>query len=157
VHPANNNLRYDRDGLDLTEECEGLRLTSYQDSVGVWTIGYGHTGDDVCEGQTITKEEADQLLMDDVLDAEHAVHLMVNVPLTQGQYNALVDFVFNLGAQRLRESTLLRKLNARDYLGADAEFDKWNRAGGKVLAGLARRRDLEQAMFDDEAPNVGAA
>ena len=154
THPANNDLQYDRAGLELTAQSEGLRLTAYQDSVGIWTIGYGHTGHDVHQGLTITKERAEELLREDVRDAEEAVRRLVNVPLTQGQYNALVDFVFNLGWGRLEGSTLLRKLNNGDYSGADAEFDKWNKAGGRVLAGLAKRRDLEQAMFDDEAPDA---
>lgn len=153
AHPFNDNLRYDRAGLDMTKASEGLRLTAYQDSVGVWTIGYGHTKD-VQEGDTCTPEQADEFLQRDISEAERYVHDLVNVPITQGQYNALVDFTFNLGSGNLAKSSLLRYLNQRQYGLADAEFDKWNKAGGKVLAGLTKRRDLEQAMFDDQGPEV---
>lgn len=143
----NENLEFDRDGINLVELSEGVRLTAYRDDVGVLTIGYGHTGPDVYEGQTITKMEADQLLMHDVRSAERDVHAMVKVPLNQPKYDALVDFVFNLGGPALHGSTLLRLLNAGDYAGADAEFKKWDHAGGKVLAGLTKRRAAEAALF----------
>jgi len=143
----NDNLQFDRDGIDLVALSEGLRLTAYRDSVGVLTIGYGHTGPDVYEGQTITKEEAESLLMRDVHIAELDVHAMVKVPLSQHQYDALVDFAFNLGGPALHGSTLLRLLNAGDYAGADAEFKKWDHAGGKVLTGLTKRRAAEAALF----------
>ncbi len=143
----NENLEFDRDGINLVELSEGVRLAAYRDSVGVRTIGYGHTGKDVFEGQTITQDEAEQLLMRDVRIAELAVKAAVKVPINQHQYDALVDFAFNLGGPALQGSTLLRLLNSRDYDGADAEFRKWDHAGGKVLAGLTRRRAAEAALF----------
>lgn len=142
----NEELSYDQEGLDFTAAAEGMRLQAYQDSVGVWTIGIGHTKG-VYPGQTITEGEAYQLLKDDIKEAEEAVKRLVTVQLTQGQYNALVDFCFNLGSGNLESSTLLRKLNAGDFEGASQEFQRWNKAGGVVLAGLTKRREGEANIF----------
>lgn len=135
------------EGLELIKRFEGCRLTAYQDSVGIWTIGYGHTGPLVVEGQTITEQEADGLLRHDARIAENCVAKLVTVPLTQNEFDALCSFVFNLGCGNFRNSTLLRKLNAGDYDGAAAEFKRWDKAGGQVLAGLTRRREAEAEMF----------
>lgn len=140
-------MRTSEAGIALIQGYEGLRLSAYRDSVGVLTIGYGHTGADVKQGMTITRDEAERLLRDDLHDAESAVEKAVRVPMTQGQFDALVSFVFNLGAGRLQTSTLLRKLNDRNYIGAADEFPRWNKAGGKVLAGLTARRGAERALF----------
>ena len=110
--------------------------------------GYGTTAG-VKQGQTITKERADELLREDVARFEAQVLRLVKVPLTQGQFDALTSFVYNLGAGNLGNSTLLRLLNAGDYKGAAAQFDRWNKAGGKVLAGLVRRRAAERALFEE--------
>jgi lysozyme len=142
-----NNLSYSDQGLALTQRCEGLCLKAYQDSVGVWTVGYGHTGSDVHPGLVITAEQASALLQKDVADAVAAVNKLVSVPLKQHQFDALVDFVFNLGSQRLATSTLLRKLNAGDFAGAAEQFLVWVRAGNEVLPGLVTRRKAERAMF----------
>lgn len=153
------SFSYSKTGLQLTEQFEGCRLTAYQDSVGVWTIGYGHTGPDVYKGLTITQERAVELLLQDIAKASAAVNRLVALDraggadtdglpdLTQDEFDALVDFTFNLGAGRLAGSTLLKKLNAGDIEGAAAEFPKWVYAGGKVLAGLVKRRDAERALF----------
>ena len=140
-------MNYSKTGEELTKRFEGLKLSAYRDSVGVLTIGYGHTGPDVFEGQTITEEEADALLVQDTQDAVAAVNRLVTAALTQGQFDALVDFVFNLGAGRLEGSTLLELLNEGDYEGAAAQFERWSHAGGKVLAGLLRRRQAEADLF----------
>jgi lysozyme len=134
-------------GLDLIKSFEGLRLSAYKDVVGVVTIGYGTTSG-VKMGDTITKERAEQLLREDVERFESQVLRLVKVPLTQGQHDALVSFVYNLGAGNLSNSTLLRLLNAGDYAGAAAQFNRWNKAGGKVLSGLVRRRAAERALFE---------
>lgn len=134
-------------GLDLIKSFEGLRLSAYKDVVGVVTIGYGTTAG-VKMGDTITKECAEELLREDVKRFEAQVLRLVKVPLTQGQHDALVSFVYNLGAGNLSNSTLLRLLNAGDYAGAAAQFDRWNKAGGKTLAGLVRRRAAERALFE---------
>jgi lysozyme len=138
------------DGLKLTESFEGCRLAAYLDSVGVPTIGYGHTHG-VAMGMTCTQEQAEQWLQQDVQVAVQAVNNLVTVPLTQQQFDALVDFTFNLGTGALQHSTLLRLLNSGNYQGAAGEFEKWDKAGGKVLPGLLRRRQAERDMFNTPA------
>lgn len=152
-----NNLTYSGKGLGLTEQFEGCRLTAYQDQVGVWTIGYGHTGADVTPGLTITQQQAEALLAQDVLASARCVNSMVNVPLTQNEFDALVDFVFNLGAGAFVRSTLLAALNAGDLAKAAAQFDCWDRAGGVVVAGLLRRRQAETDMFRPGGPSAQSA
>ena len=142
-----NHLSYSDEGLALTQQCEGLKLTAYQDSVGVWTIGYGHTGPDVHKGLTISAEHAITLLKKDVSAAVATVNKLVTVTLKQNQFDALVDFTFNVGPSQLSSSTLLRKLNGGDFAGAAEEFLVWVRAGGQVLPGLVARRKAERAMF----------
>jgi lysozyme len=138
---------YSSAGLALTKSFEGLRLTAYQDAGGVWTIGYGHTGPDVKPGQTITEAEATELLLADLQTAVRCVNGAVRVPLTQGQFDALVDFAYNAGRGNLLHSTLLRSVNAGDFAGAEAQFGLWVHAGGKVEPGLVRRRAAEAALF----------
>lgn len=138
-------------GIALIKQFEGCKLTAYQDSVGVWTIGYGWTqpvdGKPVRAGMTIKQETAERLLKTGLVSYESDVSRLVKVGLTQGQFDALVSFTYNLGARSLSTSTLLRKLNAGDYAGAADEFLRWNKAGGKVLNGLSRRREAERALF----------
>ena len=138
-------------GIALIKEFEGCKLTAYPDSVGVWTIGYGWTqpvdGKPIRAGMTIKQETAERLLKTGLVSYESDVSRLVKVGLTQGQFDALVSFTYNLGARSLSTSTLLRKLNAGDYAGAADEFLRWNKAGGKVLNGLARRREAERALF----------
>lgn len=143
----NDNMGISYAGLQLIMQAEGLRLETYRCSAGVLTIGYGHTGPDVTEGMVISKVKAEDLLREDVVFAEVGVRAYVNVPLTPGQFDALTSFAFNCGVGALRGSTMLRKLNARDYLGAADEFKKWDMAGGKHLPGLARRRADEVKEF----------
>lgn len=137
-------------GLALIKSFEGLRLKAYQDQAGVWTVGYGHIRgvrpDAVC-----TEAEAELFLKTDLNSAESAVHDLVKVELTSNEFSALVSFVFNLGKSAFAGSTLLKKLNAGDYLGAAKEFKKWNkiRIKGKLTPskGLDRRRAAEAALF----------
>lgn len=143
-----NNFTYDSTGLALTEQSEGLSLTAYQDQVGVWTIGYGHTGPDVVPGMTITREQAQELLQKDIASAAACVNRCVTVPLNQDQFDALVDFVFNLGPAAFEGSTLLRDLNAGNFSAAASQFELWDHAGGAVVAGLLRRRQQEAALFE---------
>ena len=135
-------------GEKLTESFEGCRLTAYQDVGGVWTIGYGHTKD-VKEGDIISLYQAEQFLISDIGWAENVVNDLVTVPLNQDEFNALVDFVFNLGEGNFEKSTLVKLLNNSDYQGATDEFIKWDRAGGKVVVGLLRRRIAEKNEFID--------
>lgn len=138
-------------GIALIKQFEGCKLTAYQDSVGVWTIGYGWTqpvdGKPIRAGMTIKQETAERLLKTGLVSYESDVSRLVKVGLTQWQFDALVSFTYNLGARSLSTSTLLRKLNAGDYAGAADEFLCWNKAGGKVLNGLTRRREAERALF----------
>lgn len=143
-------MDYSKTGEQLTERFEGLRLTSYRDVAGILTIGYGHTGPDVFEEQTITEERAVELLQKDTKTAVDAVNRLVTVSLTQSQFDSLVDFVFNLGQGRFAGSTMLKLLNLRDYEGAAREFERWSYAGGVQIAGLLRRRQAEAEEF--EAP-----
>ena len=136
-------------GLALIRDCEGFRSEAYRDAVGVWTIGYGHTHG-VRAGDRITREQGEALLRLDAGCAAEAVCRAVTVPLRQGQVDALVSLVFNLGAAAFEGSTLLRKLNAGDVAGAAAEFPKWCHAGSAVLPGLVARRGRERAMFEGE-------
>lgn len=139
-------MKTSANGRKLIQQFEGCREKAYQDCVGVWTIGYGHTGN-VKVGQVISKEEADRLLSQDLVKFESGVEKNVKVALTQNQFDALVSFCYNLGVGSLQKSTLLKKLNAGDYKGAAEEFLKWNKAGGKVITGLVRRREAEKRLF----------
>ncbi|MNR27868.1 Lysozyme RrrD [compost metagenome] len=133
-------------GIDLIKRFEGFELEAYQDSVGVWTIGYGHTIG-VKPGDRITQAQADLTLMRDLTIYETGVSNMVLKPITQGQFDALVSFAFNLGIGALGKSTLLQKLNAGDPVGAVMEFQRWVYAGGKKLNGLVKRREAERDLF----------
>ncbi len=139
-------MRYSDAALEETVVSEGEKLEAYQDTGGVWTIGVGHTKG-VKKGDKITKEQSRIFLRDDMKDAETGVTRNVKVPLTQGQYDALVDFVFNLGEGAFARSTLLRMLNARNYEGAALEFSKWVYDNGKVQPGLVTRRKKNAARF----------
>ncbi len=142
-----NNLTYSKDGLAITEQFEGCRLAAYQDQVGVWTIGYGHTGSGVVSGLTITQDQAVDLLTSDVAASAAYVNAAVTVELLQEEFDALVDFVFNLGRGAFAGSTLLKNLNAGQFDAAAAQFEVWDHAGGQVVAGLLRRRQAEAALF----------
>jgi lysozyme len=143
------NMRISEAGIKLITLFEGLRLIAYDDGVGVWTIGYGHT-QGVQPGDAITEDEAENLLQDDLDDFERCVNHAVSVPLNQHQFDALVSFSFNVGCGALRRSTLLRKLNTGDYAGAADQLLRWNRGGGRVLRGLTRRREAERSLFLSE-------
>lgn len=134
-------------GLEVIMNNEGLRLEAYQDVVGVWTVGFGHTGAEVKEGLVITLDAAKSLLLSDAETAEKCVNNCVSGNITQGQFDALCSFVFNLGCTALRNSTLLRKLNSGDDVGASEEFVKWSHAGGKERPGLVARRLEEKELF----------
>ena len=136
-------------GIALIKQYEGLRLATYKDAVGIPTIGYGHVENPIPPGgtRTITAEDAEQILREDLQRFEHDVNNMLTVEVTQNQFDALVSFAFNLGPANLKSSTLLRKVNSGDFNGAAEEFPKWNHAGGQVLAGLTARRNAEKNLF----------
>ena len=139
-------MKYSKKGLSLTEGFEKLRLAAYQDSGGVWTIGYGHTHC-VYPGMTCTKDQAEAWLLSDMTDAENTVNHMVKVPLTQGEYDALVDLVFNIGSGNLHGSTVLALLNAGNYKDAALHIEDWDKCKGQELVGLLRRRLAEEDEF----------
>lgn len=133
--------------LELIKEFEGCKLSAYQDITGVWTIGWGHTGIDVRPGMLISQDDADALLYKDVKTTEHSVILLIHRVISENKLAALIDFAYNLGVHNLAGSTLLRLTNGDDR-DASLEFMKWNHAGGKVVAGLTRRRQAEKDLFD---------
>jgi len=138
--------------IPLIKEFEGCKLKAYKCPADVWTIGYGHT-DGVKEGDEITQQEADRLLAGDVELFTTGVQRLVHSDINRNQLGALVSFSFNVGLGNLRHSTLLRMVNAGDFVGAADQFLRWNKAGGKVLAGLTRRREAERQLFlkEDDA------
>jgi lysozyme len=140
------NLGYK--GTDLLKFYEGCKLAAYQDSVGVWTIGYGHTKN-VYEGMTITQEQAEQMLLDELKEYESYIDNLVTVPLNQNQFDALVVWVYNLGPTNFKNSTLLKELNNGNYQAVPIEIKRWNKAGGKVLEGLIKRRKAEAILFSE--------
>lgn len=133
-------------GIDLIKSFEGFRAEPYQDSIGIWTQGWGHTLGIDQNSPEITQEDAEIWLEDDLSDAEHSVENKVSVALNDNQYAALVSLVFNIGSFPLL-GTLGIKLNNGDYEGAADEFQRWCHAGGQVVEGLVRRRDAEKALF----------
>ena len=139
-------MKTSNNGINLIKEFEGCKLSAYKCPAGVWTIGYGHTKN-VKQGMKITNEHATNLLKDDLKTYEGYVNKYVKVKLNQNQFDALVSFTFNCGGGALKSSTLLKKLNKGDYTGAANELLRWNKAGGKVLAGLTRRRKAEKTLF----------
>ena len=161
----NAKLDISTSGLELIAGFEGWRAQLYDDAVGHCTIGYGHlvhagpTTDADRKGpfgKGITKAKGMELLHQDAQRMVQAVRDSVTVKLTQGQFDALVSFTFNVGAGNLRKSTLLKRVNAKDPGAAD-EFAKWNKAGGKVFAGLTRRRAAEAALFRGTDPKKAAS
>jgi lysozyme len=140
-------------GIEHLKLSEGLRLKAYKDTGGVLTIGYGHTsmagGMKVYSGLKITNAQAEQLLKDDLARMTYPViKRLVKVDLTQGQFDAMCSFIYNLGEGQVSTSTLLKKLNAGDYKGASEQFGRWIYDNGVVYNGLVTRRKQEQAMFD---------
>lgn len=153
-------MKLSANGIAVAHYFESCKLTAYPDPGSKdgkpWTIGWGHTGLEVVKGLTWTQAQADAQFLFDIARFESDVSNLVKVPLTQGRFDALVLFAYNVGsdidadsvAEGLGDSTLLRKLNAGDYLGAALEFRKWNKNDGQVMRGLIRRRAAEEALFN---------
>lgn len=147
-------------GLDLIKEFEGFRAKAYRDSVGVWTIGYGTTaaagvGITPHAGMTISNAEAEKYLQAAVDKFAAQILPKIKVPVSDNQFAALVSLAYNIGPGAFAKSTVLRLLNAGDASGAADAFRMWDKAGGKVLKGLTRRREAERALFlrkDDTPP-----
>jgi lysozyme len=140
-------MRTGDEGIALIRHFEGCRLDAYLCPAGVWTIGYGHTKG-VKEGETIDQEAAEAFLIEDLEEFEGYVTEMVEVPLSQSQFDALVSWTFNLGPGNLERSTLLAKLNQGEYTDVPFEIKRWTRAGGVILPGLVKRRNAEAALFE---------
>ena len=144
-------MRMSAAGLATVKEFEGLRLKAYKCPAAVWTIGYGHTsaaGNPIVTPElVITKEEAEETLARDMEQYEEGVRKYVKVDLTQGQFDALVDFAYNAGVGALAKSTLLKRVNAEKFDEVPAEFMKWTKGGGKELPGLVRRRRAEVKLW----------
>jgi lysozyme len=143
-------MQFSAAGLELLKRSEGFRSRAYLDAAGLPTIGYGHRlqhPESFSHG--IDEAQAERILAYDVRQAEEAVQRLVKVPLTQGQFDALVDFCFNLGGGRLAESTLLRDLNAGRYDAAQEQLLRWDHAGAQENAGLRARREAEAELWDN--------
>ncbi len=143
-------MEYSQQGLELTESFEGCELVAYLDTAGVATIGYGHTAG-VALGMTCTQQQAQQWLEQDIQWAVSVVNGAVKTEVQQGEFDAMVDFVFNLGSGNFDSSTLLQLVNKGNFTDAAAQFPRWDIAGGDVCAGLLRRRMAEQAEFNGES------
>ena len=147
------NMNISQEGLSLIKKFEGCKLESYKCAAGVWTIGFGSTSG-VEEGMEISQERADMLLLEDVEVFEEAVNNLVEVDLEQNQFDALVAWTFNLGSTNLKNSTLLKVLNDKNYEGVPEQIKRWNKATvdgeRQVLEGLVRRREAESLLFTGE-------
>lgn len=136
-----------KNGLDLIKQFESLQLKAYKCSANVWTIGYGHTKN-VKEGDCISQDQANCFLMRDLYSVELAIVRLVKVKLNQNQFDALCSLIFNIGISAFKKSTLLAKLNNGDYVGAAEQFRRWNKVNNVVMAGLVRRRQAEEDLFN---------
>ena len=136
-----------KNGLDLIKHFESLQLKAYKCSANVWTIGYGHTKN-VKEGDRICEDQANCFLMQDLYSVERAIVRLVKVKLNQNQFDALCSLIFNIGISAFNKSTLLAKLNKEDYVGAAEQFRRWNKVNNVVMAGLVRRRQAEEDLFN---------
>lgn len=142
-------MKLSQRGIDLIKQFEGYSSKAYPDPAtggAPWTIGYGTTKG-VKPGMVITAEQAEKMLRDDVAKFEPGVSAMLKVPTTQGQFDAMVSLAYNIGLGNFGKSTLLRKHNEKCYSCAAGQFPVWNRAAGKVMNGLTRRRNAERAMY----------
>tara|TARA_R100000152_G_C6782249_1_gene219315 strand:- start:12496 stop:12939 length:444 start_codon:yes stop_codon:yes gene_type:complete len=141
-------MEISKEGLALIKKFEGFEAEAYKCPAGVWTIGYGHTKG-VQEGDEWSQSHAEHMLEIELEEFCKYINDMVKVPLEQFQFDALVAWVYNLGAGNLRESTLLKVLNQGKYEDVPHEIKRWNKAGGQVLQGLVRRREAEALLFED--------
>jgi lysozyme len=139
-------MKTSKEGVSLLKKFEGCKLRTYLDAVDVPTIAYGRTKD-VKIGDICTQQQAEDWLEEELVEYEGYVEKAVTVPLEQNQFDALVSWTYNLGPSNLTRSSMLRVLNASDYDNVPEQIMRWNKAGGRVLAGLVRRREAEAEMF----------
>ena len=140
-------MQTSQEGIALIKKFEGCELEAYKCAAGVWTIGYGSTKG-VNEGDTITQEEADKLLTEEMSEYEGYINDMVTSDLKQNEFDALVSWVYNLGPSNLSSSTLLQRLNNKDWQDIPNQIKRLNKAGGEVKQGLIRRREAEALLFE---------
>ena len=140
-------MKISTEGIALIKKFEGCKLESYKCAAGVWTIGYGSTKL-ITQDMSITQDEAEKLLIKDIAEFEEFVLEASEMPLSQHQFDALVSWTFNLGGGNLNSSTMLKVLNTGDYENVPTQIKRWNKAGGKVLEGLIRRREAEALLFE---------
>ena len=140
-------MKISEEGKSLIKKFEGCELEAYKCAAGVWTIGYGHIKTAV-EGMKIDQATADELFDEEIVEYENYVNTTVSVPLSQNQFDAIVSWVFNLGNGNLQASTMLKVINSGDHAGVPAQIKRWNKAGGKVLEGLIRRREAEALLYE---------
>lgn len=147
-------MNISQNGINLIKSYEGLKLTAYKPTPAEphYTIGYGHSASDVRADETITQATADSLLAQDVSKFEAGVAALIKIPVNQNQFDALVSFAYNVGLGNFKTSTLLTLVNKKDFKDAANEFGKWNKSGGKVLAGLVKRREAEKELFLKAVP-----
>ncbi len=151
-HPVSPSQTAEQEAAQLAAPFEGFVSHPYQDTGGVWSIGYGSTRDAdenpiTANTPSVTEEQARALMARDLGKSAAEIQRDVKVQLSDNEKAALEDFIYNVGQGNFHSSTLLRKLNAQDFAGAAAEFDRWDHAGGKVLAGLLKRREAEKSLF----------
>lgn len=140
-------MKISQEGISLIKKFEGCELEAYKCAAGVWTYGWGSTKG-VKEGDKITQEEADKLLVEEMSEYEGYVNELVKVDLKQNEFDALVSWVYNLGPNNLSSSTLLQRLNNKDWDDVTNQIKRWNKAGGEVKQGLVRRREAEALLFE---------
>ena len=143
---GDTNMVISDEGVALVKKFEGCKLEAYQCAAGVWTIGYGSTKG-VQKGDVWSQTKAEMMLEEELYDFAQQVDELVTVPLNQCQTDALISWTFNLGATNLSRSTLLKVLNSGAYEDVPAQIKRWNKANGKVLEGLVRRREAEALLF----------
>lgn len=144
-------MKTGKEGKNLIKMYEGFKAFAYLCPAGVWTVGFGTTrinGQPINESHKVTVTEANVLLESDLKKFEDSINSLVKVELNQNQFDALVSFVYNLGAENFKKSTLLKKINVGEFSEAAEEFLKWNKAKGKILTGLTRRRQAEKSLFE---------
>ena len=144
---GDTNMVISDEGVALVKKFEGCKLEAYKCAAGVWTIGYGSTKG-VQKGDVWSQTKAEMMLEEELYDFAQQVDELVTVPLNQCQADALISWTFNLGATNLSKSTLLKVLNSGSYDDVPAQIKRWNKANGKVLEGLVRRREAEALLFE---------
>ena len=145
-------MKISEEGISLIKKFEGCELSAYEDAVGIPTIAYGRIKN-VGMGDSCTKEQAEDWLAEEMPEYEGYINDQVNVTLTQNQFDALCSWVYNLGPTNLKNSTLLKVLNKEEYEDVPAQIIRWNKAGGKTLEGLTRRREAEALLFENKEWN----